>query len=119
MSRGNKRVFEECVALLGRGDIGGYLRLVDEDVIWIAARSAVEGAYRGHEGLRKFFADNNENFEVFEADFREVRDLGDRIFVAGTIHIRGRGSAVEEAGFAPTAVSFRCPGRGLWKRRGS
>src|SRR5215203_3256075 len=104
MSRGNKRVFEECVALLGRGDIGGYLRLVDEDVIWIAARSAVEGAYRGHEGLRKFFADNNENFEVFEADFREVRDLGDRILVIGVIHIRGRGSGVQ--GDLPIAGIF-------------
>ena len=32
---------------------------------------------------------------MFEPDFREVRDLGDRIVVFGTIHIRGRGSAVE------------------------
>jgi len=27
-----------------RGDIEAFLRLVDEDVVWVAARSAVEGA---------------------------------------------------------------------------
>ena len=66
---------------LGRGDI--------------AARSAVDGAYHGHDGLRKFFADNDENFEVFEPRFREIRDLGHRIVLVGTIHIRARGSAGE------------------------
>jgi ketosteroid isomerase-like protein len=95
MSQKNMRVFEEAGDALSRGDIEGFLRLVDEDVVWIAARSAVEGAYRGHDGLRKFFADNDENFEVFEPDFREVRDLGERILAVGTIHIRARGSTVE------------------------
>ncbi len=95
MSQENVRVFEAARDALSRGDIEGFLRLVDEDVIWIAARSAVEGTYRGHDGLRRFFADNDENFELFEPDFREVRDLGDRILAVGTIHIRGRGSTLE------------------------
>ena len=88
-------MFDEARDALDRGDMEAFLRHVDEDVVWIAARSAVEGAYIGHDGMRKFFADNDENFEVFEPDFREVRDLGDRILVVGTIHIRGRGSTVE------------------------
>jgi ketosteroid isomerase-like protein len=95
MSQENMRLFQEGMEALSRGDMEAFLSLVDEDVVWIAARSAVEGAYHGHDGLRKFFADNEENFEVFEPDFREVRDLGDRILVFGAIHIRGRGSAVE------------------------
>jgi ketosteroid isomerase-like protein len=95
MSQKNMRVFEEAGDALSRGDVEGFLRLVDEGVVWIAARSAVEGAYRGHDGLRKFFADNDENFEVFEPNFREVRDLGERILAVGTIHIRARGSTVE------------------------
>jgi ketosteroid isomerase-like protein len=89
------RVFAEASDSLRRGDLNGFLAYVDEDVVWIAARSAVEGSYRGHEGLRQFFADNEENFEVFEPHFREVRDLGDRILAIGAIHIRARGSAVE------------------------
>src|SRR5688500_12241818 len=95
MSQENMRLFQEGMEALSRGDMEAVLSVVDKDIVWIAARSAVEGAYHGHDGLRKFFADNEENFEVFEPDFREVRDLGDRILVFGTIHIRGRGSAVE------------------------
>jgi ketosteroid isomerase-like protein len=90
------RVFEQARDALQRGDIEAALRHVDEDVVWIAARSAVEGAYVGHEGVRQFFADTEENFEVFEADWREVRDLDDeRILAIGTIHVRGRGSTVD------------------------
>ena len=95
MSQENMRVFEKARDALSSGDIEAFLQHVDEDVVWIAARSAVEGAYRGHDGLRKFFADNDENFEVFEPDFRDVRDLGDRILWIGTVHIRARGSTVE------------------------
>ena len=91
----NMRVFEKAMLAASRGDIEAFLRHVDEDIVWIAARSAVEGAYHGHDGLRKFFADNDESFDVFEPDFREVRDLGDRILAVGSIHIRARGSTVE------------------------
>jgi ketosteroid isomerase-like protein len=96
MSQENMRLFEQGKDALDRGDMEAFLSLVDEDVVWIAARSAVEGAYHGHDGVRKFFADNEENFEVFEADWREVRDVDDeRILAIGRIHLRGRGSTVE------------------------
>jgi ketosteroid isomerase-like protein len=96
MSQENMRLFEQGKDALDRGDMEAFLSLVDEDVVWIAARSAVEGAYHGHDGVRKFFADNEENFEVFEADWREVRDVDDkRILAVGRIHLRGRGSTVE------------------------
>ena len=95
MSQENMLVFEEAMDAASRGDLEAFLRHVDENIVWIAARSAVEGAYRGHDGLRRFFADNDENFEVFEPDFREMRDLGDRILAVGSIHIRARGSTVE------------------------
>ena len=95
MSQENMRVFEKAMLAASRGDMEAFLRHVDEDIVWIAARSAVEGAYRGHDGIRRFFADNDESFDVFEPDFREVRDLGDRILAVGTIHIRARGSTVE------------------------
>jgi ketosteroid isomerase-like protein len=96
MSQENMRLFEQGKDALDRGDMEAFLSLVDEHVVWIAARSAVEGAYHGHDGVRKFFADNEENFEVFEADWREVRDVDDeRILAIGRIHLRGRGSTVE------------------------
>src|ERR1700686_3802423 len=81
---------------LSIGDVEYAMRHSTEDVVLIAARSAVEGPFVGHEGVRKFFADNAENFELFQVRIDDVRDLGDdRVLGIGIIHIRGRGGGVE------------------------
>jgi len=95
MSDENVEAFLEVNEAIRRGDVEALLRHVDEEGVLLAARSAVEGAYRGHDGIRRFMADNSENFEKFEPDFRDVRDLGDRVLAIGTIRVRGRGSGVE------------------------
>lgn len=95
MSRINVETCHRGIAALNRGDVEGVLRLAAEDVVFLPARSAVEGGYYGHVGLRKFLADDAENFAVFQVDLQEVRDLGDRLDVIGTIRIRGRGGGVE------------------------
>jgi uncharacterized protein len=78
-----------------RGDHEAALELISEDVVFLPARSAMEGGFRGHDGMRRFWADNAENFELFEVEFQELRDLGDRVLAIGTVHIRGRGGGVE------------------------
>ena len=95
MSRENVEAFLEVNEAVKRGDVEAVLRWVDEEGVMLAARSAVEGAYRGHDGIRRFMADNAENFEKFEPDYPDLRDLGDRVLAIGTIHVRGRGSGVE------------------------
>jgi ketosteroid isomerase-like protein len=95
MSHENVEAFLEVNEAMRRGDVEAVLRHVDEEGVLLAARSAVEGAYRGHNGVRRFMADNSENFEKFEPDFTDVRDLGDRVLGLGTIRVRGRGSGVE------------------------
>jgi len=96
MSQENVELFHYATAAMNRGDVEYAVRHSTEDVVVIAARSAVEGHFVGHEGLRKFFADNATNFEVFQVRYDDVRDLGeDRVLAIGTIHIRGRGAGVE------------------------
>ena len=95
MSQENIEIFQECREAFGRGDVDPFLRLVDEDVVWIPARSVVEGRLPRHEGLRELFADNEQSFELFEPDVREVRDLGNRPLVFGVMRLRGRGSSLE------------------------
>jgi ketosteroid isomerase-like protein len=95
MSQENVEAFELVIQAVNRGDVEGVLRIAADDIVMIAARSPVEGSYRGHDGLRAWFADNAENFELFHVDIRELRDLGDRMLAIGTMHIRGRGSGVE------------------------
>jgi len=107
MSQENVDLFLEGAEALGRGDVEAVLDVVSEDVVWIAARSAVEGAYRGHEGMRQFLADNAENFELFEPHFEEVRDLGDRVLGIGRFRIRARGSGVETAFLVAGIATYR------------
>ena len=96
MSHANVELFHRVNAAINRGDVEYVVRNSTEDVVIIAARSAVEGPFVGHEGLRKFFADNAANFELFQPHYSDVRDLGnDRVLAIGTIHIRGRGGGVE------------------------
>jgi ketosteroid isomerase-like protein len=111
MSQENVEAFLEINHALRRGDVEAVLRWVDEEGVLLAARSAVEGAYHGHDGVRRFMADNAENFEKFEPHYPDVRDLGDRVLAIGTIHVRGRGSGVETDISAAGIATFNAEGR--------
>ncbi len=95
MSQANVDAFLRGVEASNRGEPEAALETVSEDVVFLPARSAVEGGYHGHDGMRRFWADNEESFEVFQAEFTDVRDLGDRVLAIGTVHIRGRGGGVD------------------------
>ena len=98
-------LFKRGAEIFGRDDLEAALEITDPEVELIALRSATEGAFRGHEGIRAFFADNRESFEVFVPDYREFHYLGGGAILAiGTIRIRGRGSGVEtDVSSAPIA----------------
>lgn len=76
-------------------DLCASLALLDPDVEWIPLRAGTEGAYRGHEGFRRFVADTWEAFEDYEPSF-ELEELPDgRVLAWGTVRVRGRGSGAE------------------------
>lgn len=95
MSQADVEAYRRAIEAVNRGDVEAVVLTATEDLVFLPARSAVEGGYHGHAGLRKFFADNAENFEVFRVDLTEVRDVGGRLLAIGTLHIRGRGGGVE------------------------
>jgi ketosteroid isomerase-like protein len=92
----NIEIIKKSFEAFNRRDPEAYLRYVREDYEWRPFLfAAVEGGvYRGHEGVREWFANLDEFFESFSAEVAEVRDLGDRVLVLGTLHGRGRGSGV-------------------------
>ena len=96
MSEENVEAFREFVAAWERGDTEAALRLTHPDGTFEPLRAQIQGAYRGHSGMRAFWADTTENFESFHLDYTDIRDLGDdRVLAIGTIHVRGKGSGVE------------------------
>ena len=83
----------EGVDALNKGDVDACLETMDPDVSFAPIRSQIEGVYRGHAGVRRWFADNIESFESFRVNPTETRDLGgDRLLMIGVLHLRARGS---------------------------
>jgi ketosteroid isomerase-like protein len=95
-------IIRRQVEAVNRGDVETVLSDMDAEIEFIPQRAAVQGVYHGHDGVRDFFADTFENFELFEASTDEVRELGDRVVSIGTLRIRGKGSGIEVT--VPTAI---------------
>jgi uncharacterized protein len=95
MSTENVETIHAGVDAMNRGEPEASLPQLDDAVVWEPQRTAFEGAYRGHDGMRAYWADTAESFELFEVRYSEVRDLGDRVLATGTVRSRGRDSGAE------------------------
>jgi ketosteroid isomerase-like protein len=78
-------------------DVDELLRLYARDVEFLplTGTRVESGGYRGHEGVRAYFAEARELWDVLEPEGLEYRDLGDRVVVGGRCRVRGRGSGAE------------------------
>jgi ketosteroid isomerase-like protein len=95
MSRENVEAFQRGADAISRGDVVDIPQLVHPDAVFEPLRSATEGPYVGHEGMRRFIADTEEMFQLFRISYTDVRDLGDRLVAIGSIRMRARESGVE------------------------
>jgi ketosteroid isomerase-like protein len=73
-----------------------FLDLVDPDVEWVPLNAVLEGdVYRGHDGIRRFMTDVDEDIENMQVRAEEVLEVGGHIVVYGAILGRGRGSGMD------------------------
>jgi ketosteroid isomerase-like protein len=93
MSHANIDLIRAIEDAWNRGEV--RLEHFDPEIEWIAARSGIEGAFRGHAGMLRFRADTLDSFDKFEPHFDELRDVGERVLALGTIRVRGRDSATD------------------------
>jgi hypothetical protein len=96
MSQENVDVVRRSVEAFPR-DVEEMLSYFDpEGELHSAIVGGAEGnVYRGHEGVRRWFADSFESFEELRNEWSEFRDLGDRVLALGHVRARGRGSGME------------------------
>ena len=74
-----------------RGDLEAMLELSDPEVTLVPVRALLEGGeYRGHEGVRRYFSDMEEDWESRRINVDEILDLDDGVLVLGTFALRGR-----------------------------
>ena len=95
MSQENVEIVRRWWASLEAGELP--FDLTDENVrIDNIEQPVIEGAYHGHDGLRRFFRDWHEAWTNIEYDFEELIDAGDEHVIAVvTRRARGRASGVE------------------------
>ena len=107
MSQENVEAVHRGVDAMNRGELDPILDLIADEVVWEPRRASFEGAYHGHTGMRRYWADTAQSFELFEVRFAEVRDLGDRVLAIGTVHGRGRDSGAETDVATAAVFTFR------------
>ncbi len=119
MSRENVEVVQEWVAAINRGDLAKLLEIADPAIefrSYLARLSGSDGAYRGHDGLRRYIRDLSEAWESFQVEIDECRDLGEIVLMLGRLRARGRSSGLEveeRLAFVHTFREGTGPGRYL------
>lgn len=103
MSQENLEVVRRAFATFNARAVDDLVGLSDPDSEWLPFRAQLEGmVYRGHEGIRQWVRDMDDDWEAFRIDPVEFHDRDDRIVVIGHVQALGRTSGVDvdsEAGF--------------------
>src|SRR5215203_4299987 len=96
MSQENVEVVRAAYGAFNARDVDGLVNLSAEECEWLPLRAQLEGiVYRGHEGIRQFVSDMDEDWEAFRIDPLEFHDSRERVAVIGRVSALGRGSSVE------------------------
>jgi ketosteroid isomerase-like protein len=82
---------------MGAWDVDALLRLYDPEVEFLPLTGTLveSGGYRGHEGVRAYFAEVRNLWDVMEPEGHAYREEGDCVVVAGRCRVRGRVSGAE------------------------
>jgi ketosteroid isomerase-like protein len=103
VSQENLEVVRRAFTTFNARAVDDLVDLCDPDSEWLPFRAQLEGmVYRGHDGIRQFVHDMDDDWEAFRIDPLEFHDRGDRIVVIGHVQALGRTSGVDvdsEAGF--------------------
>lgn len=78
-------------------DVDALLELQDPDIEFLplTGTRVESGGYRGHQGVRDYFAEAGDLWDVLEPQGHDYKDLGDSVVVAGRCRVRGRVSGAE------------------------
>src|SRR3954452_6800587 len=92
-----RAVFLAANDALNRRDVGALHSYVTPQFVFHPRRAPITGDYIGYEGVEQFLRDNAETFDLFHAEYRDIRVLDDERLVAiGELRVRGIGSHVDQ-----------------------
>ena len=110
MSQENVELHHRAIEAFNRRDLETWLELADERVEFVPLNLEREGgSYRGHAGVRRFWAQYLTVFRASTIEADEVRDLGE--VTLALIRFRGHGTGSDVAFEAPVWQLVR------WRRQ--
>lgn len=96
MARNSVELVTQAFDAWNRGDLEWLVANADPEVEIKALTSALRGEpYRGADGVRQWFADSYEAFEVVELRLDELREAEDCVLGFGNLHWRGADSGID------------------------
>jgi ketosteroid isomerase-like protein len=100
MSAENVELVRRVYSAVSRRDNATVLALYHPDVEWDFSRSPIgdvtsRDVYRGHAGLRRWWREWGEAWEVIEDSCEDLIDAGDQVISVVTTRGRGRASGAE------------------------
>src|SRR4051794_26577040 len=72
MSDRNVETVRRSLNAFNRADVEALMEVCTKDFLFLPARTALNSGYRGEAGLRRYFEDNAETFEVFTVRLDEI-----------------------------------------------
>ena len=90
MSQENVELTRRAFEAFKDRDLDGLLAMMADDVEAFPILAGMEGGYRGHDGIRRWWTGLLGTFPDFSAEVVELRDLGDSTLAV--LHIRGHGA---------------------------
>jgi ketosteroid isomerase-like protein len=96
MSESHVDLVRRGLDAFNRKDAGAVLETLHPDAELVPMRSLLEGgAYQGHQGLRRFMEEMDDDWETYRLAGEEFRAVGpDRVLVLGRVVATGRASGV-------------------------
>jgi ketosteroid isomerase-like protein len=107
MSEENAETIRTALDAFARADVEGFLPFMNREIHFEPHLAGVEGAYLGHDGVKRFFDDAFGTFEIEEATYPDIRDLGDKVLVLGTLRLNGRESGLQTESALALVVRFK------------
>jgi hypothetical protein len=90
MSEENVELTYQLIELFNRRDLGEFLKVTAKDVRADPLLAGIEGGYRGHDGIRRWWKTLLDSAPDITVEVIEVREYGDD-WVLSVVRLRGHG----------------------------
>jgi ketosteroid isomerase-like protein len=103
VSEAKFEIVRAVLRAIAEQDVATLVELCDPDIEFVPILAALEGrSYHGHDDMRRWVDELNDQWEVFEPSAEEFRDLGKDVLALGGWHARTRETGAELA-YKPAA----------------